>query len=327
MKKTEISERLKISKNEMELIDFRIYEMRDGEKYSGVYGINVAKVNEIIHMPVITEMPASVPYVLGIFDLRGSVMPIIDLAKWMNIKPTDVVLPENRYVIVTEFNNLQMGFIVDEVKRIRRISWGQIEPATYSATSEDSSFKITGSTKIEGGETLLILDLESIVDNLDFYSDITEANKTLTRKVDKKTFKGLVLVLDDSTTARKLITKALTEMGFDIVEAHDGEDGLEQLDKLYERYGDKLTSHLKVIISDVEMPKMDGFHFAEHVHNDERYKSIPLIFNSSICDKYSEEKGLKIGAEGYLVKFNADVLHDTIKDILSKGEERNATKA
>lgn len=97
-----------------------------------------------------------------------------------------------------------------------------------------------------------------------------------------------------------------------------GEAGLERLEQLYERWGEDIAKHLKLIISDVEMPKMDGFHFAAQVKNDARFNKIPLIFNSSISDKFSASKGKEMGAEAYLVKFDAKLFYDEITRILSK---------
>ena len=133
MKKREM---LRVDSNEMELVDFRIYKKTlDGKIYEGIYGINVAKVREIIKMPELTELPGGGEYVEGIFDLRGVVVPVINLAKWMNIELPPLsdmkIIPR---VIITEFNNVLIGFIVHEAKRIRRISWKDIEPATFTAS-------------------------------------------------------------------------------------------------------------------------------------------------------------------------------------------------
>ena len=106
------------------------------------------------------------------------------------------------------------------------------------------------------------------------------------------------------------------KMGFKVVEAIDGEEGLEKLDDLYKMYGDELSENLKIIISDVEMPKMDGFHFAANVKEDIRYKDIPIVFNSSISDHFSEIRGKEAGAEAYLVKFQASSFYDEVSRVV-----------
>jgi len=131
-----------------------------------------------------------------------------------------------------------------------------------------------------------------------------------------ETFSGLAMVLDDSATARKIVKEALIKMGFHVVEAMDGEEGLSKLNDLYEMYGDNLSQQLKIIISDVEMPKMDGFHFAAKAKEDERFKTIPIVFNSSISDHFSEGRGLEAGGEAYLVKFQASSFYDEVSRVV-----------
>ncbi|MDD2790871.1 MAG: chemotaxis protein [Sulfurimonas sp.] len=302
---------LKVGSNEMELVDFRIYKQEEDGVYEGIYGVNVSKVREIIKIPVLTDLPGTPDFIEGIFDLRDVVIPVVNLAKWMGIRePEDA--EKNSRVIITEFNNVLIGFIVHEAKRIRRISWSNIEPAAFLSGSDaiDGS-KITGVTKIEDDNVLLILDLESVVQDLGLYApDVNNIPKEL------ETFSGTALILDDSSTARKIVKEALSKMGFSVIEAIDGEDGLEKLNDLANSYSGDISEKLKLIISDVEMPRMDGFHFASNVKSDERFNNIPIIFNSSISDHFSEGRGLKAGGEAYLVKFDANIFYNKVADIV-----------
>jgi two-component system chemotaxis response regulator CheV len=301
---------LKVGSNEMELVDFRLLRVTDTGVYEGIYGVNVAKVREIIKLPKLTELPGSPDFVDGIFDLRGVVIPVINLAKWMNITP-----PENVQlrVVITEFNNMMIGFAVHEARRIRRISWGDIEPATFSSSGSGfDGTKITGVTKIENEEVLLILDLESIIEELGFYAPTTELDNG---SID--TFSGSALILDDSATARKIVKTALEKMGLNVVEATDGVVGLKKLEDLYNVFGQRIEEELKIIISDVEMPQMDGFHFASNVKKDERFKNIPLVFNSSISDHFSDIRGKEAGADAYLTKFNANSFYSEVSQAIT----------
>jgi two-component system chemotaxis response regulator CheV len=300
---------LKVGSNEMELVDFRIFKREDGEIYEGIYGINVAKVREIIRLPMLTELPGTPPFIEGIFDLRGVVIPIINLAKWMGIDAPEE-MTRNARVIITEFNNILIGFVVHEAKRIRRINWKDIEPAAFIDGSLDGS-KITGMTRIEDDNVLLILDLESVVQELGLYQP---SNTRLIE--DKMQFSGLVLLLDDSSTARRIIKEALMQMGFTVLEASDGEKGFEILEELYEAHGTDLSSKLRLIASDIEMPRMDGFHFAAKVKEDPRFKMIPIVFNSSISDHFSDIRGKEAGAEAYLVKFDGSIFFDEIARVM-----------
>ena len=306
-----IDDSLKVGSNEMELVDFRILKQEDDKVYEGIYGINVSKVREIIRVPVLTKLPGTPEFIEGIFDLRDVVIPVVNLANWMGIvEPEDV--EKNKRVVITEFNNVLIGFIVHEAKRIRRINWSDIEPATFvSGSGSLDGSKITGVTKIEGDSVLLILDLESVVQDLGLYEPDTGDVPH-----DVEEFSGLALVLDDSLTARKIVKDALEKMGFQVVEATDGEDGLSKLDEIHGMYGDKIADHLKIIISDVEMPKMDGFHFAANTKEDGRFNNIPIVFNSSISDSFSEGRGKEAGAEAYLVKFQASSFYDEVARVV-----------
>jgi two-component system chemotaxis response regulator CheV len=302
---------LKVGSNEMELVDFRILKQENDEVYEGIYGINVSKVREIIRVPFLTELPGTPEFIEGIFDLRDIVIPVVNLAKWMGIIEPEGI-EKNSRVIITEFNNVLIGFIVHEAKRIRRISWSDIEPATFvSGTGSLDGSKITGVTKIEGDNVLLILDLESVVQDLGLYEPDVDAIPQ-----ELETFSGITLVLDDSSTARKIVKEALLKMGFKVVEAMDGEEGLAKLEELYNTYGSELSEHLKLIISDVEMPRMDGFHFAANVKEDSRFSQIPIVFNSSISDHFSEGRGLEAGGEAYLVKFDASSFYDEVARVV-----------
>jgi two-component system chemotaxis response regulator CheV len=306
-----IDDSLKVGSNEMELVDFRIFKQEDDEIYEGIYGVNVSKVREIIKLPKLTELPGTPEFIEGIFDLRDIVIPVVNLAKWMKITEPEKAKKDSR-VIITEFNNILIGFIVHEAKRIRRISWSEIEPASFMSNGGSvEGSKITGVTRIEGDNVLLILDLESVVQELGLYEPDTQHNPS-----QIENFTGLALVLDDSATARKIVKEALVKMGFIVVEAMDGQEGLDKLDELYETYGADISKHLKIIISDVEMPRVDGFHFAANVKEDKRFNNIPIIFNSSISDHFSEDRGIEAGGEAYLVKFQASSFYNEVARVV-----------
>ncbi|TEY04634.1 chemotaxis protein [Campylobacter sp. US33a] len=305
---------VKTGSNEMELVDFRIFKQGQDKVYEGIYGVNVSKVREIIKIPSLTELPGVPDYIEGIFDLRGVVIPVVNLAKWMQIKEPEGAMLKPR-VIITEFSNILIGFIVHEAKRIRRINWKDIEPATFSTGSGAlDKGKITGVTRIENDEVLLILDLESVVEELGIYSPRSDIDYSQIEK-----FSGTALILDDSLTARKRVKEMLQKMGLHIVEAKDGVEGIEKLEELYQLYGEDLHKHLKIIVSDVEMPQMDGFHFAAHLKADARFKNIPIVFNSSLSNEFMNEKGVQeAGGESYLVKFNAGDFFAEIARVLKE---------
>ena len=310
---------LKVGTNEMELVDFRILKQEGEGVYEGIYGVNVSKVREIIRKPTLTELPGVPDFIEGIFDLRGVVIPVVNLADWMGIVPPEDAAANER-VIITEFNNMLIGFIVHDAKRIRRVNWKDIEPATFaSGTGALDQSKITGVTRIEDDAVLLILDLENVVQELGLYTPTGgEAEE------HKNEFSGRVLLLDDSATARKIVKDALVQMGFSVDEAQDGEQGLSKLEDLYNIYGNNLSQSLKLIVSDVEMPRMDGFHFAAQVKDDIRFKNIPIVFNSSISGHLSEDRGKEAGGEAYLVKFDALTFYDEVARIVKSNVVQGA---
>ncbi len=312
---------VKTGSNEMELVDFRIFKQGEDKIYEGVYGVNVSKVREIIKIPVLTELPSTPDFIEGIFDLRGVVVPVINLAKWMGIKEPDPAKCSFKpRVIVTEFSNVLIGFIVHEAKRIRRISWKDIEPANFSTGSGAfEKGKITGVTRIENDEVLLMLDLETVVEDLGIYTEKVEIDDATIEK-----FSGLALALDDSLTARKRVKNMLQKMGLQVVEAKDGADGLQKIGELYQAYGNDLSKHLKIIVSDVEMPKIDGFHFAQRLKKDPRFADIPIVFNSSLSNEFMAEKGIsESGGSAYLIKFDAHNFYSELARIISEHEAKN----
>jgi two-component system chemotaxis response regulator CheV len=290
-----------------------------GKNYEGIYGINVAKVREIIRLPKLTELPGVPSFIEGIFDLRGVVIPVVNLSTWMSVSSGQSLDNKKIRVIIAEFNGVLIGFIVHEAKRIRRINWKDIEPSSF-ASAGDSAMgversKITGVTRIENNSVLLILDLESIVQELGLVQAPTEIDKL----TDGHEFSGKALLLDDSATARKAMKTAIEHMGFTVIEAIDGEDGLEVLEKVYKEYGqERFDNEIKIVISDIEMPRMDGFHFASNLKKDDRFRKLPILFNSSISNDFATEQGKEAGGDGYTVKFDPKKFYDEVSRILKK---------
>ncbi len=299
---------LEVGQNRMELVDFRLFRIdEEGEEREGVYGINVAKVIEIIKMPEdISETPNTSEFVDGMFNLRGFVVPLVNLPKWMDIVEPEELDRKNFKVIITEFNKIKVGFVVHETTKIRRVSWNDISaPELSSVSSVDS--KVTGIIKVENDELLLLLDFESIVDELGFYN---KENKEIS--VEEREFNGdkTILIIDDSSSARKIINNALIKEGFKTILS---ENGKAALDILYED-----EYELDVIICDVEMPVMDGYTFTKTLKSDDKYKNIPVIMHSSLSGAENSSKGMSAGADFYVIKFDPAEFVNTIKKALEK---------
>jgi two-component system chemotaxis response regulator CheV len=314
-----LPEVLKVGTNEMELVVFRMYGTHpDGSPELLDYGVNVAKVREIIPMPALTKVPDMPAYAEALAEVRGEVIPIVNLSKWMKIVP-----PSNMdirpKVIVLEMLGTTVGMIVHEVERIRRIKWDQIKPPPSLLQAKHSG-RVTGVTKIddEGEALLLILDLESVISEMGGLVPKHEIALEETERVGKKKLKGTVLIADDSAVARKILKDTLENVGLHVIEAVDGKQAFDILDDFLQRIGEQpITNFIQLIISDVEMPEMDGLTFTKNVKTNAKLQSVPIIVNTSLSGEENREKAKGVGADGYLVKFDVTKLIQEVSKFLS----------
>lgn len=291
---------LETGTNELEIVEFYIEENsreKNGKNYRGHYGINVAKVLEILRMPEITDMPdVSHPAVLGAFNLRSKIIPLVDLGKWLN---KDRVESEPPKVIVTEFNQLKSAFLVSGVTRIHRISWEDVEaPDKYMSSLTGNS--ITGVVKIEG-RIIFVLDLEKIVSDLN-----PEAQLKLDETVDWSTehhYKALIA--DDSTLIREIMKDMLRKANFQVEATNNGREcwnRLQELKRKAEESGRPLTDFVQVVVSDIEMPMMDGHNLTKRIREDPVLRQMPVILFSSLITDSLRHKGDAVGADDQISK-------------------------
>ena len=300
---------LETGANELEIIDFRMFEQQpDGSVYEWVLGVNVAKVKEVIQRPEdIFKSPGMPNEVEGLAKIRDNVIPIVNLQKWMKIKaPED---KSNKYVIVMEFLREIIGVLVHEAKRIRRIKWTDIKKPPASI-DEKLGGKVVGVIEIENGQLLLLLDFEGILDELGMIKVFHVEDKDVYKR-GNKSFD--ILILDDSPVARKIIRKILEADGHTVYEAESGIEGLKFLEHMKElamQEGKDITDKIQLIISDIEMPGMDGLTFTKRVKEDPTLSKIPVVINTSLSDKATADKTRFVNADAHLVKFDTkDLLH------------------
>jgi len=296
---------LETGANELEIIDFRMFELQDdGSVYEWILGVNVAKVKEVIFRPDnIIKAPGLPPEAEGLAKIRGQMIPIINLAKWMKIKE-----PPNagKYVIVMEFLREIVGVIVHEAKRIRRIKWADIKRPPKSI-DEKLGGKVIGVVEIEDNKLLLLLDFEGILDELGMIKIFGVEEVKKIEGIEKKGH-FRILILDDSPVARKIIRRILEADGHTVFEAQNGIEGLQMLHKWLEEArmtGRDITDYVQLIISDIEMPGMDGLTFTRKVKEDPELSKIPIIINTSLSDRANVDKSRFVGADAHLVKFDA----------------------
>ncbi len=296
---------LETGANELEIVDFRMYEILDnGDTYEWILGVNVAKVREVTRKPDnIVKSPGSPPEVEGIAKIRGEIVPIVNLAKWMKIRE-----PENagKYIIVMEFLREIVGIVVHEAKRIRRIKWADIKKPPPSI-EERLGGKIVGVIEIEGGNLLLLLDFEGILDELGMIKIFGIEEEVPEEEVERKG-QFTILILDDSPVARKIIRGILERDGHTVLEASSGLEGLDILNNLLQKAqseGKDITDFVQLIVSDIEMPGMDGLTFTRKIKEHPQLSKIPIIINTSLSDKATVDKAKFVNADAHLVKFDA----------------------
>jgi two-component system chemotaxis response regulator CheV len=291
---------LEAGTNELEIVEFYLDEENgaDAAPYRGYYGVNVAKVLEIIRMPKVTELPeVQHAAVLGAFNLRSKIIPLVDLALWLEKKSAQSHEPKT---IVTEFNAVTTAFMVSGVNRIHRISWEEVEPPNpYVAKASKDT--VIGVVKLEG-RIVFLLDLERIVSNLNPVLGLRLDD--LGEDYDRST-RYRALVADDSALVREMLKDLLEKANFDVEVVYNGKEAWDRLLELKAKAESekcRVTDYVQVMVSDIEMPVMDGHNLTKRIKDDPAMKNMPvLLFSSLITDKL-RHKGVSVGADDQISK-------------------------
>ena len=273
--------------NELEIVEFQMGDNR--------YGINVIKVKEIILPTPITIIPHAHPSIEGIIQLRGAVLPVINMEKVMGL-PHTIGKNEGKY-IVAAFNKQEVVFHVHEVAQIHRVSWDQIEKPADLYSGDTS--QVIGVIKREN-DMLLLLDFEKIVVDInpDSGIQVEQVRKLGVRERSNKK----ILIAEDSPLLRKLLNDTLTEAGYGNIEFFEnGKDALEYLESLTVN-GEKVTDEIQLVITDIEMPKMDGHHFTKRIRENNKLAMLPVIIFSSLITDELKHKGISVGANDQVSK-------------------------
>ncbi len=288
--------------NKMEIL---LFSLGKGE----IFGINVFKVREVSQTPAITKTPNSPPGVEGVISLRGNIIPVISLAKFVNLEST----PDDtgHTMIVTEFSRHTQGFLVHDVDRIIRVDWDKVKPPQSMLMGDDAL--ITAITELPDGKLVSILDVEQILARAIGVEEIPQLDKVHSEK------EHMVFFADDSTIARKEITKVLENMGVKYQQATNGLEAWEKLQALAQRAqhdGTSLKEQISVILTDAEMPEMDGYVLAKNIKSDRRFDGIPVVMHSSLSSEANRAMGQSVGVDTYVAKFDPHILADTLRPLL-----------
>lgn len=274
--------------NELELMEFTI----DGNHF----GINVAKIMEIMQLQEVNIMPNSSPFVEGIFKTRENIMTVIDLASYMGLKGSEE--PSRDIFIITIFNNVYTAFHVHTVEEIHRISWEDIEKPDSTIYSGEEGLA-TGIARLNN-KLITILDFEKILSDIspDKSIQVSDIDKLGERKKSNRP----ILLAEDSPLLEKLLTECLHKSGYtNTTMCSDGKEAWETLQK-YEEYDGDIKDKVSCIITDIEMPKMDGHRLLKFIREDDTFKDIPVIIFSSLINDDMREKGIKLGATAQITK-------------------------
>ncbi|SHN00036.1 two-component system, chemotaxis family, response regulator CheV [Pseudomonas asturiensis] len=282
-----------VGQNRLELLLFRL----DGKQ---LYGINVFKVKEVLQCPKLTIMPKSSPIVRGVANIRGGTIPILDLAMATGGKGM-ISLP-NSFVIITEYNTKVQGFLVHSVERIVNMNWEEIHPPP-KGTGRDHY--LTAVTRVDN-QLVEIIDVEKILAEVAPISEEVSVG-VIDEEVHHKAVSMRVLTVDDSSVARKQVSRCLETVGVEVVALNDGRQALDYLRKMVEE-GKKPHEEFLMMISDIEMPEMDGYTLTAAIRNDPRMQKMHITLHTSLSGVFNQAMVKKVGADDFLAKFRPDDL-------------------
>ncbi len=305
--------------NRLEVLLFSLgFDKRTGREE--LFGINVFKVREVMRSPEITHAPDMPPAVAGLVSLRGVMVPVINVAEFCNME----IESEPSIIIVTEYNRQTQALLVDSVDRILRMEWNdmKVPPAMLAHRMGGLT---TAVTELPDKRIVMILDVERILSeaaqmgsDIDEYSELTDVDGEYT-----------ILFADDSSMARKQLETALHKMGITQIVARNGLEAWTKLSGLAtraENNGVPLHSMLTAVITDIEMPEMDGYVLTKKIKADSRFNNIPVIMHSSLSSEANAAIGRSVGADFYIPKFNPKSLSEVLMPILEANKAMNANK-
>jgi len=293
-----------VGENRLELLLFRL-------KGPQMYGINVFKVQEVIRCPALTHIPNSNSVVKGIANMRGRTIPVLDLSLALKGPPT--LVTDDAFVIIADYNRTTQGFLVDSVERIVNMNWEEIlaPPKGSGANSY-----MTAVTRVDQ-KLVEIIDVEKVL------SEVVGVTEKISDKIINESHVesgANILVADDSSVARKQIKRTLDQLGIDSTLVKDGQEALDFLLDWADEDPD-IAKHLTMVISDVEMPNMDGYTLTTEIRRDSRLKDLFVILHTSLSGVFNQTMVEKVGANKFIAKFDADELANAVLEAIAKQDE------
>lgn len=289
--------------NELEILEFKI-----GDNH---YGINVAKVREILTYQPITPVPNAHPYIEGLFMPRETIITVVDLARSLGLKAeanrTDML-------IITNFNLMEIAFHVHQVLGIHRVSWTEINKPDRTVNATDNS-AVTGILKMDG-KLIIILDFEKIIS--DISPETTLKVSEIEQMGERERSDAHVLIAEDSPLLSKLIHDSLLKAGY--VNTTMCNNGQEAWDKLVQWHheGDDIEKHVRLVLTDIEMPLMDGHRLCKLIRDEKDFDNIPIVIFSSLINDEMRRKGDRLGVNAQITKPEIGKLVSIMDDLIKK---------
>lgn len=301
--------------NKLEILLFSLgNDARTGRKET--FGINVFKVREVMRTPAITAAPDMPSSVKGMVSLRGALVPVVDLAEYVGMSSET----PREIMIVTEYNGHTQGFLVESVDTILRLDWAQMRVPPEMLTAKMGGL-VTAVTELQDNRLVMLLDVEKVLaettnidDSLQFVSI-----KPIEHKDD-----GMVVFADDSSVARGQIQRTLEALGVKYLSAVNGRAAWDELRKLAayaESIGKKPKDLIYLVLTDVEMPEMDGYILTKTIKTDPAFAGIPVLMHSSLSSSSNQQLGKSVGVDEYVPKFEAQRLAETLTRVINSRQQ------
>lgn len=290
-----------VGENRLELLLFSL-----GGKQR--FAINVFKVQEVIQCPPLTSMASAAPMVRGICHMRGRTISILDLGMAIGKRPIDNI--DTAFVIVSEYNRSVQGFLVTAVDRIVNMKWEDIKTPPKGLGANNY---MTAVTEVDG-ELVELIDVEKILAELiGVTTDVSDA--TQLEGINDRPIR--LLVVDDSSVARNQIKRTLDQLGMECVLAKNGREGVDTLLEMVKE-GKAIEEQIDAVISDVEMPEMDGYTLTTEIRKNEQLKALPILLHTSLSGTFNKGMVSKVGADMFVPKFNAEELSESVRSLLKE---------
>lgn len=308
---------LKSGTNELEVITLYLRwldPLSVGTAAQAAYGINAAKVRELVAMPTeLTEIPDSHPSVRGVFLLRGRTIPLVDLCHWFGYTPdTSPEAMVKWVVVVSEINGKLFSFISHGVDKVYRISWSQIMPPPEIIARHSS---LTGMCLVND-RVIQMIDFEKICADIDSSMAVDHVTHAIKERADADQVNKHVVIADDSATIREQIKRTLERADYRVKAFSDGQS---TWDFLEQTMGDgAVDSQILAVVSDIEMPQMDGHHLCMKIKQQPDFKRVPVLLFSSLINAATRHKGEQVGADDQITKPELDTLVKRLQGCLKK---------